>query len=154
MRVSSLNDQERANTGFSHVIRIAYSSVASENDFNVAATTSLINAIALGAGDVVNFPLAQVFIKQAPTGVTAPTVSVGVTGAAAALVASGTPTTGRSLAAIDVAATAGGPFASDGSAKFVTVTIGGSNNLTNATAGEILVFVSITRGADLSKIQA
>jgi hypothetical protein len=154
MRVSSLTEQERANTGFSHVIRIAFSSVAAENDFNVAATSSAINAIALGAGDTVNFPLATVYTKQAPTGVTAPTISVGVTGAAAQFIASGTPTTGRSLVAIDVAATAGGPFQSDGSAKFVTVTIGGSNNLTNATAGEILVFVSITRGSDLGRIQA
>jgi hypothetical protein len=154
MRVTALTEQERANTGFSHLIRIAWSSNAADNDFNVAATSSAINAIPLLAGDVVNYPLAQVYTKTVPTGVTAPTISVGVTGAAAQFIASATPTAGRSLVCIDVAATAGGPFQSDGASKFVLVTIGGSNNLVNATAGEIFVLVSITRAADLAKIQS
>jgi hypothetical protein len=152
MRVTSLTEQERAATGFSHAIRIGYSANPADNDFNVAAGSSAINAIALAAGDVVNYPLAQVYCKQAPTGVTAPTISVGVTGSAAQFIASGTPATGRSRMAIDVAATAGGPFESDGASKFVLVTIGGSNNLTNATAGEIWVYVNIVRAADLARL--
>ena len=155
MRVSTLTESERAQTGFTHLIRVAYSSVPADNDFNVAAATATLNAIPLAAGDVINFPLAQVFTKTAPSGAgfSAPTISVGVTGVAAQLVASGTPVSGRSRPAIDVAATAGGPFESDGASKFVTVTLGSTGNLSLATAGEILVFVNVTRAADLAKVQ-
>lgn len=152
MRVYSLTDQERSNTGFTHCIRIAWSANTADNDFNVAATSAALNAIALNPGDVVNYPLAQVYCKQAPTGVTAPTISVGVTAAAAQFIVSGTPATGRSLVAVGPADTAGGPVALT-AASNILVTIGGSNNLTNATAGEFLIFVAITRAADLNKIQ-
>jgi hypothetical protein len=155
MRVSTLTESERAQTGFTHLIRLAYSSVAAENDFNVAATTSLINAIPLAAGDVVNFPLALVYTKTTPAGagLSAPTISVGVTGVPAQLVASGALAAGRSRPSIDVAATAGGPFESDGAAKFVTVTLGSTGNLSLATAGEVYVYVNVTRAADLAKVQ-
>jgi hypothetical protein len=156
MRVYSLTESERANTGFSHCIRIAYSPNPADNDFNVAATTALLNAIPLAAGDVVNYPLAQVITKTTPAGagLSAPTVSVGVTGTPAQLVASGAATAGRSRPAITVDALAGGPFESDGAAKFLTVTLGSTGNLSLATAGEILVFVNVARASDLLKIQA
>jgi hypothetical protein len=151
MRVISLMEQEQAR-GFSHLIILRFSSVTADNDFNVAATTTAINAIPLGAGDVVNYPLAQVFCKTVPTGLTAPTCSVGVTGAAAGLVASGALAAGRSLMSVGPAATAGGPFESDGTAKFVTVTLAATNNLNAATAGEVHVYVNVSRAADLAKV--
>ena len=151
MRINALNENERA-SGFSHLIVLRYSSVTADNDFNVAGTTTAINAIALAAGDTVNYPLAQVYCKTAPAGLTAPTCSVGVTGTAAALVASGTLATGRSLMAVGPAATAGGPFESDGSSKFLTVTLAASNNLNVATSGEVHVYVNISRAADLARV--
>ena len=151
MRLSALTENEQSR-GFSHLIVLRYSSVAADNDFNVANTTTAINAIPLAAGDVVNYPLAQVFCKTTPTGLTAPTCSVGVTGAAAALIASGSLAAGRSLMAVGPAATAGGPFESDGSSKFVTVTLAATNNLNVATAGEVHVYVNISRAADLARV--
>jgi len=155
MRISALTESERAQTGFSHCIRVGYSSVPAENDFNVAAATATLQPLTLLAGDTVAYPLAHVYTKTAPAGagLSAPTISVGVTGTADALVASGTPVTGRSLGAIGPAATGGGPFVSDGTAKFLTITIGSTGNLSLATAGEILVFVNVIRAADLAKVQ-
>lgn len=154
MRVYPLTESERQ-AGFSHCIRIAYSAVAADNDFNVAAATTTLQPITLAAGDAVVYPLALVYTKTAPAGagLSAPTISVGVTGTADALIASGTPTTGRSLGAIGPAATAGGPFVSDGSSKFVTITLGSTGNLALATAGEIFVYVAVVRASDLSRLQ-
>jgi hypothetical protein len=154
MRVYKLNENE-SSTGFTHCIRLAYSATAAENDFNVAAATTTINAIPLLAGDAVVGSLAHVFCKTTPAGagLSAPTVSVGVTGVAANMVAVTALAAGRSAVAVGPAATAGGPFESDGTAKFVTVTLASTGNLSLATAGEVYVYVAVLRAADLGKVQ-
>src|SRR4029450_14090880 len=116
MRINALTENEKSR-GFTHLIVLRYSSVTADNDFNVAATTTAMKAIPLAAGDVINYPLAEVYCKTAPAGLTAPTCSVGVTGTAAALVASGTLATGRSLMSVGPAATARGPFERERSGK-------------------------------------
>jgi hypothetical protein len=60
---------------------------------------------------------------------------------------------GRAGVAIGPAATAGGPFESDGSAKFVTITLASTGNLSLATAGEVYVYLTILRAADLGRVQ-
>jgi len=154
MRVYKLNENE-SSLGFTHCIRLAYSAVAADNDFNVAAATTTINAIPLAAGDSVVGALAHVYCKTTPAGagLSAPLVSVGVTGVPAQMVASGPLAAGRSQMAIGPAATAGGPYESDGSAKFVTVTLASTSNLSLATAGEVFVYVAILRAADLGRVQ-
>jgi hypothetical protein len=154
MRVYKLNENE-AVAGFTHCIRLAYSPVAADNDFNVAAATSTINAIPLAAGDAVVGALAHVYCKTTPAGagLSAPTVSVGVTGVAANMVAVTALAAGRSAVAIGPAASAGGAFESDGTAKFVTVTLASTGNLSLATAGEVYVYVALLRSADLGRVQ-
>jgi hypothetical protein len=154
MRVYKLNENE-SGIGFTHCIRLAYSAVTADNDFNVAAATTTINAIPLLAGDSVVGALAHVYCKTTPAGagLSGPTISVGVTGAAAQMIAVGPLAAGRCQMAIGPAATGGGPFESDGSAKFVTVTLASTGNLSLATAGEVYVYVAILRAADLGKVQ-
>lgn len=155
MRVYKLTEEEASQTGFTHCVRLAYSPVAAENDFGVAAATTTINAIPLLAGDSVVGALAHVFCKTTPAGagLSAPTASVGVTGVAAQMVAVTPLAAGRAGVAIGPAATAGGAFESDGSAKFVTVTLASTGNLSLATAGEVYVYVSILKAADLGRVQ-
>ena len=53
MKISVLNEQEKAATGFTHKAIIAYNPVAALNDFTAAATTQTYTLATLASGSYI-----------------------------------------------------------------------------------------------------
>lgn len=158
MKVYNLTENERAASG-------GYTTLAvlsfADGDFSEASTSQTYAPVSIGAGDLIDYPLAKVYVKTAVAGLTSPVLKVGydagsddddfLLGATSGV---SLATAGAAFGANLLSASAGGPVTTATAASMVGVllTISASNNIENATAGEVHVYLAYHTSDEHSRV--
>lgn len=146
MKISVLNESEKAATGFTHKAIIAYNAVAALNDFTTASTTQTYTLAALAIGDYIGNAMLKLVTPLSGGSVSAAVALVGKTGTTNAYCTSSDVFTGSTVLykAGDGASfnQAGGEVFVATSNLIVTVTTT-TANVSTLTAGELHVYYKL-----------
>lgn len=146
MKISVLNEQEKAATGFTHKAIIAYNPVAALNDFTAAATTQTYTLATLASGSYIGNAALKLVADLSGGSVSAAVALVGKTGTTNAYCTSTNVFTGSTVfyKAGDGASfnQAGGEIFITSSALIVTVTTT-TANVSTLTSGELHVYYKL-----------
>jgi hypothetical protein len=122
---------------------------AAASDFTDADTSQTFTLMTPAAGDIVTYPLAQAYTKIgfAGTDLTAITLDVGFAGGEE-FIKDGSMFTVNAGAGSVLCSQAGGPKVFDGATTLSAVVVTTGANLSAITAGELWIFVCLTRITD------
>lgn len=146
MKISVLNEQEKAATGFTHKAIIAYNPVAALNDFTTAGLTQTYTLATLPVGSYIGNAALKLVTPISGGTIATAVALVGKTGTTNAYCTSSDVFTGSTVLykAGDGASfnQAGGEIFIAASALIVTVTTS-VGNVSAATAGELHVYYNL-----------